>query len=890
MSNPLPGMKNPLLNSALLRKIWLQLDIDDDHNGIINEPFSIEFNDYDTIDDLKTKIFLKLNSARWTKVHDNPSIAIGHYENIQQEESSFASSKTSPDDKDYPINNIIKNGPEHEHDRENGNEKPQELELQIPITNKTHIINSNSGKSPLYQPGPIRCSPLLSAHDELPTHINNNNNDISLQRAKSSSPHILSSGNLQIPRFNSASPYTLHKKINNKFRHSTRRHKSHCYPQHNHNPYNHHNYYQRSNYNSLQPHSYSYSYSHSHIRSGTFSHPYSYSPTNNTNLHQVQNSNFRTIPFNNNSNRVTPTSSSINENNDNSNENNFTAKDADKDIDDDKTETRTTINVTSSDTSILNPCNVICHSPLNYTIELMDNSIYRIIFEPDELVTNIYHELFQSLGAQTSRNPLLVFSSPALQEQAEEALNSSVGGNLHDNIEQQQIHVDVPEEQPQVKQQPTVTDYELITNEEQLRRVSEGRTYNETVSNNNNSNNNDAITPNGNDHDRNMDMPKQAILLLPKNYYNEDGTFKEEQLKRSILNDSGIDINISDKEGQSELQLPLQYKSNHMIETESQPETDLTNTSQQQQQQKQQHPLIEQEIGLLHPMLENEWRKNNIPFSPMSPSLKVQTPNLSSFPSISMVTTNPTFTYSISSISHDTLLSGITTTSEKVFPKINVLIVEDNVINQAILGSFLRKHKISYKVAKNGKEAVDIWKEGGLHLIFMDLQLPVLSGIEAARQIRDFEKEKGIGIQENNLKQKIIPASNINQAPVIIVALTASNSLDDKRKALLSGCNDYLTKPVNLHWLSKKITEWGCMQALIDFDSWKQGTSVDKTTATATTTTTATATATQTNNSKKLNDGERSKSSNKIHHRHRHRHCHRSRHQLSILGLMIDRS
>ena len=82
----------------------------------------------------------------------------------------------------------------------------------------------------------------------------------------------------------------------------------------------------------------------------------------------------------------------------------------------------------------------------------------------------------------------------------------------------------------------------------------------------------------------------------------------------------------------------------------------------------------------------------------------------------------------------DTLPFKLTTTSEKVFPKINVLIVEDNVINQAILGSFLRKNKISYKIAKNGKEAVDKWKEGNLHLIFMDLQLPVLSGIEAAKK------------------------------------------------------------------------------------------------------------------------------------------------------------
>ena len=155
-------------------------------------------------------------------------------------------------------------------------------------------------------------------------------------------------------------------------------------------------------------------------------------------------------------------------------------------------------------------------------------------------------------------------------------------------------------------------------------------------------------------------------------------------------------------------------------------------------------------------------------------------------------------------------LPSLSSIVEQPFPKINVLIVEDNVINQAILGSFLKKHKISYKTAKNGKEAVDIWKEGGLHLIFMDLQLPVLSGIEASKQIRDYEKQ-----------QKLL-LKNDAPPPVIIVALTASNSIEDQRNALLSGCNDYLTKPVNLHWLSKKITEWGCMQALIDFDNWKQ--------------------------------------------------------------------
>ncbi|SCU97024.1 LANO_0E14994g1_1 [Lachancea nothofagi CBS 11611] len=167
-------------------------------------------------------------------------------------------------------------------------------------------------------------------------------------------------------------------------------------------------------------------------------------------------------------------------------------------------------------------------------------------------------------------------------------------------------------------------------------------------------------------------------------------------------------------------------------------------------------------------------------------------------------------------------------TRDKVFPKINVLVVEDNMINQAILSSFLRKHKISYKAAKNGLEAVEKWKEGGIHLILMDLGLPILSGIDAAKEIRKLEKVNGIGttVRSNTGSQNELGLeprrSFSSKAPVIIVALTASNSQSDKTEALLAGCNDYLTKPVNLDWLTRKITEWGCMQALIDFNDWKE--------------------------------------------------------------------
>ncbi|OBA21202.1 hypothetical protein METBIDRAFT_78241 [Metschnikowia bicuspidata var. bicuspidata NRRL YB-4993] len=175
-----------------------------------------------------------------------------------------------------------------------------------------------------------------------------------------------------------------------------------------------------------------------------------------------------------------------------------------------------------------------------------------------------------------------------------------------------------------------------------------------------------------------------------------------------------------------------------------------------------------------------------------------------------------------------------TSTFEQVLPSISVLVVEDNSINQAILGAFLRKHKIHYQIAKNGQEAVDKWRKGGFHLVLMDIQLPVKSGIEVTKEIRLLERINRIGVfaqhelsnshATGNLEIREDQKLDLNmfRSPVIIVALTASsNSSVDRKNALTAGCNDYLTKPVNLVWLQNKITEWGCMQALIDFDGWR---------------------------------------------------------------------
>lgn len=104
----------------------------------------------------------------------------------------------------------------------------------------------------------------------------------------------------------------------------------------------------------------------------------------------------------------------------------------------------------------------------------------------------------------------------------------------------------------------------------------------------------------------------------------------------------------------------------------------------------------------------------------------------------------------------------------------------------------------------------------------MDIQLPVMNGIEATQRIRAIEKEQKTGKLNLPTVTDSQQGVSVFRSPVIIVALTASSLASDREAALSAGCNDFLTKPVDLVWLEKKIIEWGCMQALIDFDSWRK--------------------------------------------------------------------
>ncbi len=126
------------------------------------------------------------------------------------------------------------------------------------------------------------------------------------------------------------------------------------------------------------------------------------------------------------------------------------------------------------------------------------------------------------------------------------------------------------------------------------------------------------------------------------------------------------------------------------------------------------------------------------------------------------------------------------THAPRICKGLKILVVEDNPVNQRLLEFLLAKLGCQMESAGNGKVAVEKVSAGHYDLILMDLQMPVMSGCEAARIIRD-------------TIDKTIP----------IIAVTAAAMKEDERECLASGMNDFISKPVDLQQLTEKIALWG---------------------------------------------------------------------------------
>ncbi|MBF0423501.1 MAG: response regulator [Magnetococcales bacterium] len=119
-----------------------------------------------------------------------------------------------------------------------------------------------------------------------------------------------------------------------------------------------------------------------------------------------------------------------------------------------------------------------------------------------------------------------------------------------------------------------------------------------------------------------------------------------------------------------------------------------------------------------------------------------------------------------------------------------ILLVEDSEENRMVFEAFLMGIHCQLEIAKDGLEAVNKCKKYKFELIFMDLQMPVMDGIEATRLIRAWEEENRTG------------------NPTPIVALTAHSSGEEVDKCLQAGCNHVLAKPVPRHLLMRTLHFW----------------------------------------------------------------------------------
>lgn len=122
-------------------------------------------------------------------------------------------------------------------------------------------------------------------------------------------------------------------------------------------------------------------------------------------------------------------------------------------------------------------------------------------------------------------------------------------------------------------------------------------------------------------------------------------------------------------------------------------------------------------------------------------------------------------------------------------PPLRILLVEDNVDNQKLVGAFLKKTPYTLELAENGEEALDRFKASQYDLVLMDVQMPVMDGYTATQQIRAWEQEQG-------------------KEPTPVIALTAHATAEDEQKSLRAGCDGHLTKPIKKARLLESIREY----------------------------------------------------------------------------------
>lgn len=121
--------------------------------------------------------------------------------------------------------------------------------------------------------------------------------------------------------------------------------------------------------------------------------------------------------------------------------------------------------------------------------------------------------------------------------------------------------------------------------------------------------------------------------------------------------------------------------------------------------------------------------------------------------------------------------------------RLNILVVDDLEDNRAIVAHYLKNSYYVIEMAENGQMAVEKFQTGRYDLVLMDVQMPLMDGLQATSAIRQWERAH-------------------HRIPTPILALTAHALEEDVKKSLDAGCTAHLTKPIKKQTLLRAISDY----------------------------------------------------------------------------------
>ena len=126
-------------------------------------------------------------------------------------------------------------------------------------------------------------------------------------------------------------------------------------------------------------------------------------------------------------------------------------------------------------------------------------------------------------------------------------------------------------------------------------------------------------------------------------------------------------------------------------------------------------------------------------------------------------------------------------------PSYKILLADDHPMNRDMTSKLLKKRGHEVDLAENGLQAFEKFQQESYDIILMDLQMPVMDGLEATQRIRLYEQEKN--------------KDDASLQRVAIVAMTAYDDEEEKTSSKEAGMDGFVTKPINIKTLSQTLQQ-----------------------------------------------------------------------------------